>query len=268
MRETVLYQIDAVLICVVLALAMVATAWFGARLGGRHARQRADQGKGGLASIENALMGLFGLLLAFTFSGAAARIESRSNLMNEAANAIHGAILRADLYPPAERVAFRALLRQYLDSRIAFYEAGYDQAALDGAIERGRAVQRELWQRAAELAREPANSLASGQMLPALDRMFNLGASRELAAKLHMPDVIVLVLFVVALAAALTSGYAAGHGGSFSLAGHAGFAVLAALVIYVTLDLDRPGRGFIHLDIEEQSFLRLRADLAEIGQPG
>src|SRR6185369_11884510 len=55
----------------------------------------------GLGPIEGAIFGLMGLILAFTFSGAAERFDLRKHLIIEEANAIGTAYLRVDLLPPA-----------------------------------------------------------------------------------------------------------------------------------------------------------------------
>ena len=49
--------------------------------------------------IEGAVFALLGLLLAFTFSGAATRFEGRRHLIVEEANDIGTAYLRVDLLP-------------------------------------------------------------------------------------------------------------------------------------------------------------------------
>ena len=56
-------------------------------------------------AIENAVFALFGLLLAFTFSGAVARYDPHRQLLVEETNAIDVAYLRLDLLPPAAQPA-------------------------------------------------------------------------------------------------------------------------------------------------------------------
>ena len=57
-------------------------------------------GAEGVGVIDGAVFALPGLLLAFTFSGAAARFDTRRHLIVEEANAIGTAYLRLDLLPP------------------------------------------------------------------------------------------------------------------------------------------------------------------------
>lgn len=256
--EPWLHRFDAGLLSLAVGVLMMGAAAFGARRAGR---LRPLPGRDHLSAVETGLFGLLALLLAFTFSGAAARFDARGALMIDAANALKGVILRADLYPPPLREAFRNDLRDYLAQQIALYDAERDDAALKDVVARSDAIQQKLWARAVQGAADPAHNLASAQMLPALDRLFGLAASRQAAARTHIPGVIIMLLFVMAVATAYTSGYAAGATGAFSTAGYLGFSLLTALVIYVTLDLDQPGRGIIRRSVQEQAFISLRPAL-------
>jgi hypothetical protein len=57
-----------------------------------------------------------GLLIAFTFSGAASRFDTRRQLVVEEANAIGTAYLRLDLLPASAQSALRESFRRYLEA--------------------------------------------------------------------------------------------------------------------------------------------------------
>src|SRR5271165_7389931 len=67
--------------------------------------------KPGLGIIEGAMFALLGLLVAFTFSGAATRFEGRRHLIVEEANDIGTAYLRIDLLPTDAQPEIRDLFR-------------------------------------------------------------------------------------------------------------------------------------------------------------
>ena len=72
----------------------------GHRLGQRRLAQRRQREPGkGAGAAEAAVFGLMGLLIAFTFSGAAERFEARRHLVTQEVNAIGTAWLRLDLLP-------------------------------------------------------------------------------------------------------------------------------------------------------------------------
>ena len=87
----------AVLFVGLLFLGMLVCLEIGLRLGRR--TKVAEGAKQGLGIIEGAMFTLLGLLVAFTFSGAAERFEGRRHLIVEEANDIGTAYLRVDLLP-------------------------------------------------------------------------------------------------------------------------------------------------------------------------
>src|SRR5271168_2075126 len=68
-------------------------------------------------AVESAVLALFGLLLAFTFSGAVSRYDAHRQLLIQETNAISTAYDRIDLVAPAEQPKLRQLFRDYTASR-------------------------------------------------------------------------------------------------------------------------------------------------------
>jgi hypothetical protein len=62
-----------------------------------------------------------GLLIAFTFSGAAARFDARRHLVVEEADAISTAYLRLDVLPSDAQAQLRDKFRRYVETRRAVY---------------------------------------------------------------------------------------------------------------------------------------------------
>src|SRR5262245_22835515 len=80
----------------------------GRRLGVRRLERDPQGALAGLGAVEGAVFGLYGLLIAFTFSGAPARFDARRQLIAEEANAIGTAYLRIDLLAAESQPALRA----------------------------------------------------------------------------------------------------------------------------------------------------------------
>src|SRR3981189_560756 len=85
-------------------------------------RFKARTGLAPSATIENADIALFGLLLAFTFSGAIGRFDEHRSLATDELNAIDTAYHRLDLLPPETQPPIRQLFRDYVTSRLNQYE--------------------------------------------------------------------------------------------------------------------------------------------------
>jgi hypothetical protein len=85
---------------------------------------------GGFGTIEGSVLALLGLLIAFTFSGASARFDTRRQLIVEATNHIGTAYLRLDLLPAGAQPALRESFRRYVDARIEVNRKLPDMAAV------------------------------------------------------------------------------------------------------------------------------------------
>lgn len=104
---------------------VIACIEFGRRLRLRHGEEKSSSG---LGVIDGAVFGLMGLLLAFSFSGAAfsfsgavSRFETRRQFIAQETNAIGTAWLRVDLLPEAAQAEIGNDFRAYLDARLAFF---------------------------------------------------------------------------------------------------------------------------------------------------
>lgn len=88
--------------------------------GGRRAATTAGDAAGGsqLGAVQGAALGLLGLLLGFSFGGAASRFMERQRLIVREANAIGTAYLRAELLDEPCKSELRRTLADYLTHRI------------------------------------------------------------------------------------------------------------------------------------------------------
>jgi len=71
-----------------LFLGMLLFLEIGRRIGVRRRKEQAGTGAEGVGAVDGAVFALLGLLIAFTFSGAAARFDTRRQLIVEETNDI------------------------------------------------------------------------------------------------------------------------------------------------------------------------------------
>src|SRR5262245_20373776 len=83
-----------------LFLGMLVLLNIGRRIGMRRLANDPDGAMVGVGTVEGAVFGLLALLVAFSFSGAAARFDTRRQLIIAETNDIGTAYLRLDLLPP------------------------------------------------------------------------------------------------------------------------------------------------------------------------
>ncbi len=206
----------------------------------------------------SSLNGLLFFLLAFTFGMSGARYESRRALIVEEANDIGTALLRSDLYPDDERAAFQIDFKEYLEARIAYFEEGTNLKGVLAADSLAQLISSRLWHRATWLAKDPLHLAATQQMIPALNTMMDVATTRKTGEKSKVPETIVWMLLALAFATSFYMGYVSVWKGKLDWIVATGFCLLTSFVVFITLDLDRPRRGFITLNEANQTIIDLR----------
>ena len=110
--------ISALLFAVLLFCGMLILLEAGRRLGIRRRPKESEGERGSLGTIEGAVFALFGLVMAFGFSGAASRFNEKRMLIAEEVNTVETAYLRLDLVPQPAQAQLQELFRGYVDSRL------------------------------------------------------------------------------------------------------------------------------------------------------
>lgn len=255
-KHEMLYLIPGWVIGVVLLAASYFTVEMGFRIG--RARKRAGADDEGLSTIQGGLIGFFALLLAFTFSMAANRYETRKQLVVDEANAIGTAALRAELVPAPHSARLRGLLREYIDRRLEYVAAVQDESRIASAVREAERIQSELW-KAAKACSEAAPTPVTALLVEALNDVIDLSALRLHSLRDHVPEPVILFLMAVAVAAAGLVGHCMGIRGRRSLWTSVTVPSIVVVFLVLTLDLDRPRRGVI--TVSQQPMLDLQQQL-------
>src|SRR5437899_141288 len=125
----------------------------GRRIAVRRMARDPEGARAGIGAIEGAVFGLLGLLIAFTFSGAASRFDTRRQLIVEETNDIGTAYLRLDLLPADAQPALRESFRRYVDARIEIYRKLPDIAAAKDQLAKAVELQTQIWRQAVAASR-------------------------------------------------------------------------------------------------------------------
>jgi hypothetical protein len=243
-----------------LFVGMILLLELGRRLGRRRQGRDEAGARAGLGAVEGAVFALLGLLVAFTFSGAASRFDERRQLIVQEANAIGTAWLRLDLIATNAQPELRDLFRRYVDSRLAVYKKLREAEAARAEHKQANAVQGEIWTRAVAACQDSPNPVKA-QLIPALNEMFDIATTRMMAAQTHPPPIIFVMLGVLALTSSLLAGYAMAGGKTRSWIHVIGFALIMATTVYVILDLEYPRLGIIRIDAFDAVLVELRQNM-------
>ena len=233
-------------------LGMVAFLEIGRHIGRWRNAQDPAGADEGVSAVDGAVFALFGLLLAFTFSGAASRFEHRRALITQEANAIGTAYMRIDLLPAASQPEIRALFRQYVQSRIERYKEYADEEASRADYRRGVKLQNDIWKLAVAGVNTAASPPMAAQIFPALNDMIDITTVRLVATQTHPPKIIYYMLFGLSLVVSLLAGYGMSASKTRQWLHVIAFASAITATVYVIIDIEYPRSGLIRIDPVDQ----------------
>jgi hypothetical protein len=226
------------------------------RIFGRHRITKSDTDLPGTDVINGAIFALLGLILAFTFSGAATRFEGRRDLIVAEANAIGTASLRVDLVPADAQPALRHAFKRYVASRIAVDAVITDPVRYRAALKKSATIQTEIWGLAVAAGSRPDAAPGTNQLLlAALNDMIDITATRAFATLMHPPPVIHFMLIGLAVLSGFLAGIGLAPGRRHAWAHKISFALIMTSAIYVTIDMEYPRAGFIRVDSFEKAVI-------------
>src|SRR6478609_4794901 len=136
MRTNFFLHVPAPLIAFVVFLLILLLNWLGYRFKHYQLRKYPNAEMDNLGPIEGSLLGLMALLLAFSFGNSASKFEGHREIIIEEANVISTVILRSELYPDTPRALITAHLKEYLQSRVDYYDAKADETKIAEALEK------------------------------------------------------------------------------------------------------------------------------------
>ena len=258
--QDVLYQSPSWLLCGILLVVLAVAIELGFRIGFAR-RQQSEAAAAGAGTMETAVFGLFGLLLALTFSFVVSRGDDRRRLTLEETNAIGTAYLRCDIAPDPLRGELRAKMRAYVDQRVIHAEAGNDLLLVADAARRAVALQGEIWSAAVGLVRAHPDADAYALLIEALNQMIDMQSARDAMLQAHLPPAVLLFLALTATVTALVAGYTLGLAGQRHTLATVGFVLLTVFVMFVIVDMDRPRQGVFRAPTG--LLLELQADMQQ-----
>jgi hypothetical protein len=228
--------------------AVVAGDWMRRRRQSVEETERKD-----LAIILPASLTLLTLLIGFSFSMSASRYDQRKALEEGEANAIGTEYVRADLVP-GQRAEIQALLKDYLQQRILFFESSYidDHPEVQA---RTAALQTQLWTAAAAPALAtptPVTALVAAGM----NDVLNAQGYTQAMFWNRLPPSAWALMFLIATFGSFLFGY---HEIRMSRRRLMVLPVIVSLAFFLIADLDSPRGGLIR--VAPQNLMALQASL-------
>lgn len=205
----------------------------------------ADSGVSSSTRIEDGSLALFALLLAFCFSGAASRYDTRKDLLSRDAVAIGELASVGSMLQNPDRQDLRNEIRRYVAQRIEFGPMRLDDPKMPQVIKEGRDSQERML---AIIRRAVANNdtpSVHAPLLNAFNAVTEAHDRRLFAVRDHVNGSIVMMLVFFGVFTTFTMGRLQDRTGRGSLLKISSYIGLVALVFFVIMDLEQPRRGLI-----------------------
>ena len=213
----------------------------------------------GSGNLESATFALLGLLIGFTFFGAADRFDNRRKLIVDEANIIGTTYLRIDFLPEERQAPLREKFKLYLDSRIATYKKFSDKAAANAEIANSIRLQSEIWKDATVASKESPSTSAGTLMTISLNEMLDIFTTRAMSNQMHPPPIIFAMLFTFAfLCCTMIAGFSTSDKPRRGWLHIMIFSGVLAFSVYVIMDIEYPRLGIFRVDSFDVVLVDLR----------
>jgi hypothetical protein len=244
---------------------LIGILWLSVIAGERYGRRHIVRHGGGKLEIvvvaEGAVFTLLALLVAFAFSGAYERFETRKLHIIEEANAVNTAYKRIDLVAPEFQTALRTSFRDYVDAQLQFYKDAGKVFLFQKDLSISLQLEDKLWQQvlAATKGTNDPSGAVSQLFIPAVNTMFDKEIYGMELSRIHPPAAIFLLLLGLAILSGFLAGYSTAESKTKNPVHILSYVGITALTIFIILNLEFPRAGFIRV----AEFDQILADVRE-----
>lgn len=217
----------------------------------RHARAKVEK-ETPVNAIVASILGLLGIMMAFSFNLAASRFEARRQAVLEESNAIGTTWLRSRLLPTPHDAETSQYLKEYVDLRVQ----PVDYSNLGFIVTESERLQGKLWSQGVTAANKAPGSITTGLFLQSLNEVIDLHSKRLFVGlQSRLPGTVWIALFSLVIVGMVSVGYLAGLTATRRTPTEVLLAVSFAIVLYLIVDLDRAHEGL--LKVSQQSLIDL-----------
>ena len=251
-----------ILLGVLLLVSAMTEAGF--RAGRRCEEQdRTDVGLSASGAIKGAIVGLGGLVLAFSYGMALGRYDLRTQVVVREAQAMGTCWHMAELLPSAERERAKGALRSAAEARLRLFHEGDDPASYRSIASQIDRHTDEVWRAAAAAFAGAEEPLRLMPMLNAADAVSSREKERSSAVQDRVPAALLGLLVLSVAVTGFLMGHSSGQLGRRQWTLWLTLILLMVCVLTAVIDLDRPNRGLI--TVNHGPLERLLATMSEAG---
>ena len=257
-------ELDAIPIYITMVLGMYGCLELGRSWGRKQLARKQSVGKEWIGIVDGPILAVYGLLLAFAFSGAMHRHDERKKIIVEEANMLARGYFQVDLLPSTEQPQLRALMQEYLRTRLNCYRLRSDLAAYQQETLHSYQIQDQLWKSVIKVTNSNVDRRAALTLLSTLSELRSLTTSRKILTSFHPPMIIMLFLLTLSLVASFLLGYQISMLQKKSWPHIFLFLGFVAFTNYLIIDLEYPKVGWIQIDDSEIMIRNIMENIPEL----
>ncbi len=253
-------MVSVILITVSIFVGLLVTLEIGRWMRARSSVDEADR----TGAADGMVFAIVGLLIAFSFSGAAARFDERRELIVKQSNALGTAWLRTELLPPADRDSVRRPMREWLKLTLEGLSGdNLTPELFEILLAKAAALQDQSWLAAvSSVDRHPRPHYAQ-LVLPPINEWIDLTTERVELNNRGAPPIIFPMLVLLALTCAVLAGFKMGKQSGANKFHRIAFATVITFSLYVVMDMNQPRSGLIQITGVDGAMKRLYQSMLE-----
>jgi hypothetical protein len=200
------------------------------------------------SKFDDASMALLGLLLGFTFGMSITRYDQRRLAVVGDSNAIGDFYTCAAMLKEPTRTNLQNLIRRYARIRFELTRGEFSDSDLENALKISNQLHKQMINLVAEALKD--GTPAAVPLVNSLNAVSSNQAVRLSAYRDRLPISVMVLLFTGAVVTIVLIGREQGVAEISDIAGTLSFILMVSLVVYTTLDLNRPESGLIRTSQE------------------
>ncbi|WP_016957596.1 hypothetical protein [Catenovulum agarivorans] len=259
--EHFLYSLSSISIVLVLFSLLVVFNQCGYWLGQKYKNDDDGDIKALTNAVQTSTLGLLALLLGFTFSMSMQRYDQRNQAMIAETNEVQNLVLQVQLLPEQHQQQLLPMIHKYVEQRLELGQIDItrfdERAAYQAKV---KVIQQAMWLSVAQIAQQ--NNLDMSVITKQLQLVFETYNKRNALLMMHVPEVVIYLLFTVFVSAFCILGYSSGLASKRIIIPTTMVMFLITMIVFIIIDLDRPKRGLIK--VNQDSMQLIATELQQI----
>lgn len=244
-----------------LTVILLLSVELGRFIGKKHLQNQSHKKLEVISVAESSVFALLALLIAFTFSGAYDRFESRKMHLIQEANIFDEAYNYIELLPKNIQTEFREDMRKYFDAYISAFNHIPYTSKVNEDLRIARFYEEKIWHAVVKATAESTDKTLAQVYIPAFNDMFEAAHTGFYITQIHPPVIIFVLLTVLAMLGAFLIGYISAENHRKYPLHSICYVLLTSFTIFVVVNMEFPRVGFINLGTFDSILLEVRRNM-------